>query len=205
MASDGGYIAGLGTGGGDYNALATAGFITSAAGALMSAVGAFYSTRSQQYALRQQALSLDFAQTMANINARSAEADAQSLLEAGRRENAILTFRQGAERAAVRVSQAASGTTAGIGSNAEVLASQRYTQLLDQMTLRANTVRAANAARTRGVSSKIEGLMSGVSAANARGTARSLSPAAASASSLLGSTGTLASQWVWMERYSQRR
>jgi hypothetical protein len=188
---------------GDYSSLSGFGFLASLTGALLGAVGSFYAVQGQQAALRSQASSYEHQGVMSNIEARNAEMDAQQAFEVGRREKAALTFGQGAERGAMKVEQGASGTELGAGSNAEALASQRFLHQLDSMTLDANTIRAANASRTRATALRNEGLLAGASAANLQGTAGSLSPGFAATSSFLRDTGTLASQWVYNRRYSR--
>lgn len=180
--------------------LAGVGWFASLSGTMLSAVGSFYAAQTAKNQAKSQALSAEFAQNMANIEARSAESDAQAIIESGQREKAALTLQHGYDRAAVQIQQAKSGTAAGVGSNAEVLASQRLMQRIDAMTMDSNTIRAANAARTRGVNARNEGLLAGVSAQNLRAGARTIDPYAAGATSLLGSAGTLASQWLYRER-----
>lgn len=180
--------------------LAGFGWFTSATGTMLAAVGSYYAAQSQKNQMKSQALSMEFAQNMANIEASAAESDARAIMEAGQQDKAALTLQHGADRAAVQVSQAVSGTESGSGSNAEVLASQRLMQRIDAMTLDSNTIRSANAARMRGVNSRNEGLISGVSAANLRAGAGSINPAMAGATSLLSSSGTLANQWLYRER-----
>jgi hypothetical protein len=142
---------------------------------------------------------------MASLDARAAEADAAAVADAARKEKAALTLQQGEERAAVQVQQAVSGTTAGVGSNAEVLASQRLMQRIDALTMDSNKVRAMNEVRRRQVNSRNEAALSRVSAQNLRATAGSISPGLAAVSSLLGSSGTLANQWVYSQGGSSRR
>lgn len=192
------------TPGEDFGGLAGLGFFTSLTGLLLGAVGSFYSAKGQQGQLEAQASSADFAASMAQLNARAAENDAQAILEAGQREKLGLALRSGQERAAVQVEQAASGTQSGSGSNAEALASLRFMQQLDAMTMDSNMLRAANAARTQAVDLRNQSRLARVSAANLRGTARSIDPYLGSTASLLGGAGTLASQWLYNQRYTRK-
>lgn len=178
------------------------GMFASIAGTMLSAIGNYYAAQSQKHQLKSQALSAEFASSMARLDAHRAEEDANAILEAGQREVAALTLQQGQERAGVQVSQAASGTVTGQGSNAEVLASQRLIQRIDAMTADANSIRAANAARTRGVNSRNEASLLGVSARNLRTSARSIDPYSAAASSLLSSAPMIAQQYY---NYPRRR
>ncbi len=70
--------------------------------------------------------------------------------------------------------------------------------------INANAVRAANTARMRAVDYQNQGRMAGVSAKNARATAKAISPWATAGSSLVGSAGTVARQWAVDERSSAR-
>jgi hypothetical protein len=178
------------------------GFNVSAGMTAYAITNAYYQIEAQKGQLKAQASSLDHQASMARINARQAESDAQAILRAGSDQKAALTLGQGQERAGLIAGQGASGTAiGGAGSNAEVRASQRLIQRIDAMTLDSNTIRAANAARTRGVNASNEALLSGVSARNVRGTADSLNPWVGAGTAALGSTGLLASQWTYRQRY----
>lgn len=185
---------------GDYSAFAGVGLWTQIAGSMLGAVGTYYSASAQKDAIKSQASSLEFGARMSDFNARSAEDDARAVMEAGQTEMARLTLQQGQERASIQASQAASGTTTD-GSNAEVLASQRILQRIDQMTLRANTVRAANAQRMRGVNARIEAAMGRASSANAYATAGSINPWASTTGSILSNAGSLLGSYVNLQRY----
>lgn len=173
------------------------------AGVAISAVNAYYAVEANKGNLRAQASSLDFQADQARLNAERAERDAQALLAAGQDRKMALTLEQGQQRASLIAGQAASGTTAG-GSNAEVRASQRVIARIEAMNLDSNTIREANAARTRSVNARNESSLAHVSAQNLRGTAGSMSSDMAAISSVFGSAGTLASQWAYSNR-SQRR
>lgn len=185
---------------GDYSALAGAGLWAQIGGSLLGAVGTYYAASAQKDAIKSQASSLEFGARISEINASAAEDDARAVMEAGKTEFARLTLQQGQERASIQASQAASGTTAG-GSNAEVLASQRILQRLDQMTLKANTIRAANAQRARGVNARIGASLGRVSAANAYTTAGTINPWASTSGSILSNAGSLLGNYVNLQRY----
>ena len=118
-------------------------------GALNSALGSFYSAKSQQYQLKGAAMNADFQQSMANLNARAAERQAQAIIEAGQREIGRYTMQAGAAKASANASQAARGIQAGVGSAAEISASQDYIKAVDVMTMDVNTARQAAAAVSR--------------------------------------------------------
>jgi len=184
-----------------YSGLAGFGFFTSLTGQLLGTLSSYYGAKGSQYELESQALSQDQAAFESRLNARNAENDANAIFEAGQRESFSLGLRHQQDRAAVKVEQATSGTDAGSGSNAEVLASQRFLQQLDAMTLNANTVREANNARLRATNERNQSGLHRASAANLRGTARSVNPYLAGGASLLGSASTLSNQWVYLQRY----
>ncbi len=198
----GGQFATTGGAGGSagFLGLGSAGPILSIAGALTGALGAFYSAKADQYRLRSQALDLEFESSIANINARQAELDAESIFEAGAREKALRTLQFGQVKGAARASQAARGIQAGVGSAAEVQASIDFARELDAFTIDANTVRAAGEARRRAVDQRNAALLSRVSAQNIRSAAGSISPGLAAAGSLLGSAPLVASQFAAFER-----
>lgn len=179
------------------------GWLASFAGTGLAAVNAWYQVDAQKHALEAQALALDFQQSQAALAREQAESDYQATIAAGQSEKAALTLRQGQERASLVAGQAASGTGPG-GSNAEIRATQRLMARIDAMTLDSNTLRAANAAKMRGVNASNESLLAGVSAANVRGTARGLDPYLATGASLLGNAGTISSQWVYRGSRSRR-
>ncbi len=187
------------------DAASSFGWGASIAGSAMSAVNAYYAVEANKYTLKQQASSLEFGATMATLNAQKAESDAQAILASGHDQAANLTLQQGQQRASLIAGQGASGTElGGSGSNAEVRASQRLIQRIEALTMDSNSIRAANEARTRKVNAQNEALLGGVSAANVRGTAGSMSPGTAAATEVFGSAGQLAGQWAYSQRRSRR-
>ena len=63
--------------------LADAGQGSQLGGMLLQAIGTYYGVRSQQLSLRSSAMSAEFDATMADLNARQAEAQANDVLRAG--------------------------------------------------------------------------------------------------------------------------
>lgn len=183
-----------------FSSLAGIGALASITGSLMGAIGSYYSAQAQSDALKSQASALAFGARISDIYASRAEDDARALMEAGQTELSRLTLQQGQESASLIAGQGASGTTLG-DSNAEVRASQRILQRLDQMTLRANTVRAANAQRMRGVNARIEAAMGRASSSNFSATASSINPWASGAASILSNAGGLLGSYVNLQRY----
>lgn len=162
------------------------------AGAVSGAIGSYYSAKSQQYQLRSQASTLRFQSAMSDINARAMEFEAQNILRAGERQIGMYTQRAGQIRGATRASMAARGGVLGEGSNVEIQASQDLAKEIDVMTINANTVRAAAAARTQMVNIQNQALLQRVSAAGFEGAARTIQPLGAAATSLLGSASSAA-------------
>lgn len=176
------------------------GAIMQGAGAISSAIGAFYAARAQRYTARSARLNLEFQGTIADINARAAEQDAQFLIESGQLEKLKSTLQFGAAKATARTRRAASGLQAGVGSAAEVQASIEAVKEIDSLTIDKNSLRAAGAARTRAVNFRNVALMSRVSALNVADSARSLRPGMAAFTSLLGSTGSFATSLASLNR-----
>lgn len=175
--------------------LQDSGSIMALGGLLLGAIGGFYRAQAQRDALKSQASAAEFQENIAAINARAAERDAQSILRAGADENQVLTLRQGQERGQLRAQQAGRGLTVGQGSAADVERGQRIQHLIERMTLRSNTVRRANAARSRAVDFRNQGLLAGVQSENLRGSARTVSPASNTIRSLLDGGSRLALQY----------
>lgn len=167
----------------------------SVAGAVQGAIGSYYSAKSQQYQLQSQASSLQFQQSLSSINARQAEMQAQSILQAGQQQAAQYGLRAGQAKGAARASMAARGGALSEGSNVELMASQDYAKEMDLLTINANAIRAAEAARAQGVNYGIQGAMQGISAENAARSAGSISPFMAAGTSLLGSATAIGGQW----------
>lgn len=170
------------------------GFFTSVTGTLLGALGNYYSTKSQQHELKSRALDAEFAASMANLNARAAEDDAQAEIEAGQDEKARLTAQYGQAKSDARASAAARGV--GGASVAEQLASIELAKEVDSLTITRNSVRAANRRRAEAVNYRNQGALGRVSANNLRGTAGSLSPYANAGAGLLSGAGQLASNWA---------
>jgi hypothetical protein len=156
------------------------------AGMATQAIGSFYSAKSQKSSLKFQA-------AMAEINARSAERSAQSVMLRGQREVGNLTLKAGQLKSTQRASMAANGIDIGEGSAAELQASTDLMKEIDVMTIQDNATREAWAHRTQGVNAQNEGVM-------ARSAAGSISPFGSAAGSLLGSAGSVASSWYALNK-----
>lgn len=176
--------------------MANAGLILSVLGGINQAIGGFYAAKSAQYQANSQALNYGFESDLAAINARTAEYDAQSILDAGQNQTAAYTMEAGQRKAAAKTSMAARGVVMGEGAARDVEASMDIVKDIDVLTINSNAVRAAEAQRTQGTNYRNQALMYDVSAQNARRTARSISPGMALGASLLNSASSIAAQWI---------
>lgn len=199
----GGQGTGIGTGkaGNGYGGLAGAGFWMQIGGAFLGAVGTYYEAKARQSELKSQALSMDFEQSMAAINARRMEVEAESILQAGRQQVGLSGLQWAQTRGANRARTGARGVQAGVGSAAEVTASIDYAAEVDKLTISANAVRAAGNARMGAVDQRNRGLLAGVSASNLRMTARGINPLSMAHTSLLASSGSALRQGSYLSRY----
>lgn len=130
---------------------------------------------------------------MADINARIAELGARQELFKGQAEVGKLTMAAGQLKSRQRTAMAANGIVLGEGSAAEIAASSDILKEIDKNTIEANAVRSAWGYRTQGVNYQSD-------AAAKRGTASSISPFAAGASSLLSSAGQVAKSWYQFKK-----
>lgn len=182
--------------GGQSQAAATAfntyGPWIAAFGAINSAVGSYYQAKTMQYQLESQSSAMKFQQEVSGINARQAEFQAQRILEAGERAIGVSTMRYGKAKGASRAAMAARGIQLGVGSAAEVEATTDIMKEIDSLTINANAVRQAEAARTQAANYTVQGMMQGVSADNLSMSAGTISPFGAASTSLLGSASSFA-------------
>jgi len=187
------------SGGGSGMGLAGFGTALTIAGALSSAIGGYYEAKAAKTRLRSEALSLDFQASMANLEARAAEEDAQAILGAGAQEAGSLSLHYSQALGTARAGAAARGVVGG--SADEVAASIKLSEQIDAMTLRANTVRAAGNARIRGSNANTTAALARVGASNARNSARAISPLASGVTGLLQGAGPSA---LSLSRYLER-
>jgi hypothetical protein len=180
----------------DAKLMSNVGMFTAIMGGINSAIGSFYAAKTAQYQMKSTALNYQFQSDMAAINARSAENDAQTILEAGKSEVQQYTLRAGQEKAAQTASTAGRGVVVGVGSARDVSASQDLVKNIDVMTINSNAVRAAYAQRVRATNYQNQSLLYRTSANNARRSADSVSPFASMSTSLLGSASAISSQWL---------
>lgn len=172
------------------------GLLTASFGAISSAIGGFYAAKTAQYEAKSAASNYQFQSDMDALNARSAEADAQSILEAGKSDIMRYTLQAGQNKASVTAHTAASGVVLGVGSAKEVAASQDVVKDIDVMTINSNATRAAWAKRVQATNYKNRSMLENVSSQNSLRTARSISPWMSATGSLLGSASRIGTQWL---------
>lgn len=151
------------------------------AGAGSSAVGSYYGAKSQQSSLNLQA-------GLSDINARMSESAAQQTLLAGQRDEQKSDIATANLKGAQRASMAANGIDLGVGTAAQLLTSTDTLGEIDANTIQSNAVRNAMGYRTQAVNQTNQANMS-------RAAAGAISPMSSTFTSLLGSAGSVASNW----------
>ncbi len=174
---------------------ASASLWTQIGGSVISGLGAYSSAKEGRYRAMAQAAGAESNAVMADINARLAELQAQSILDAGQREAGRLTMRAGQVMGAQRAAIAANGIDLGSGSAAEVLATTDFMKDTDRYAIEANAIRSAWGHRTQAMNEGFRAAAYRSDAAIYRANAKGSNPGAALATSLLGSAGDVASSW----------
>lgn len=151
------------------------------AGAASSAVGAYYGAQSQKTALN---LNAD----LSDINAKVAESAAQATLLTGQRDEQKSMIATANLKGTQRASLAANGVDLGVGSAANILTTTDVLGEADANTIHANAVRNAFGYRAQAVNQTNQATMS-------RAASAAISPTQALTTSLLGSAGSVASNW----------
>ncbi len=165
-----------------------AGAIAQIGGAINSEIVRFYQAKQAQYEAKSKASSMRFQADMANINARMAEDEAVSILEAGEQQKFQLTMRAGMEMAQQLTRQGARGIRIGAGSAAETQASLDLVKEIDAYNIDTNAMRQAQSRRMQAVNLRNQGLLGRVSASNIE----SMAPRSGS---LLGTAGRVGSEF----------
>ena len=166
--------------------LAMASLAGQVGGGLISTAGSFFGASAQKSALGAQA-------EIAEINARIAELGAQSALLQGQQQVGAQTLRAGQLKSRQRAAMAANGVDLGTGSAAEVQASTDLMKEIDKNILEANAIRSTWGYRAQAVNFQNEALAS-------RASAKSIKPGMTAFSTLLGSTGSVASLWYQIKQ-----
>jgi hypothetical protein len=156
-----------------------------AAGAISSAIGAWGVAKAQKYALGAQA---DIAAT----NAHLAELSAQSAMLAGQRQASNVLLRTGELKSTQRATMAANGIdiSEAKGTSQDIVNSTDFMGQTDANTINANAVSRAWGFRTEETNYTNQAIMT-------RAQTQAINPAMAAGTSLLGSSGSVASSWYY--------
>lgn len=192
--------AGKSAAGGSAASWQTAGMIAAGSGAVLAAIGQYYAAKSQKRRMRMMASSYEFQRQLSDINARRAEAEADSRLRAGQTQVMQQTLQAGQVRASQVAGMAANGIQAGVGSFKEVLATTDLVKDVEKYNISMNAVQAANAARMQAADLRTQGTMLSAQAAMTRSAAGAISPWSGVATSLLTSGGNFAMNYAYMQR-----
>jgi hypothetical protein len=171
------------------------GGIFAVGGAIQGAIGSYFNAKSQQLQLESQASSLEFQADMSRLNAVQAEFTAQQIMRAGNLKQGQVSLRAGKIKSSQRASMAARGIDLGVGSAVETIATTDLMKEIDMLTVNAETVRSAEAARLQRQNYLTQGALQDVSASNLSASASTISPGMAATTSLLGSAGSVATAW----------
>lgn len=172
------------------------GYALAVAGAASSAVGSYFSVLGERNKLRSAALSAEFEGSVAAIDARQAESDAQLAGIAGQEAIGRVTLLAGEQRAAARAGAAGRGVAVGSASAAEVQASIDLGAAIDSYTIRRNTAREVANARTQATNLRGRAVLARASARSLRAYEGALSPFTSVAASLLSSGAQIGSTWL---------
>ncbi len=143
---------------------------------LASAYAGFHQARMATFEAKSQASAFGHRAVMLQMDQRAAERRAASILEQGQSQVGAVTLEGGQRRAAIEAATAARGVEAGVGSAAEVQASEKLIQDIDVSNVTLGAVQAANAARTGAVAIENEARAARVSSRNLRRSARVAAP-----------------------------
>ena len=155
-------------------------------GAASSAIGSYFSAQSSKTSLNLQA-------DLSDINAKVSESAAQATLLTGQREEQRSQISTANLKGAQRASMAANGIDLGEGTANQVLTSTDAMGEVDANTIHANAIRGAFGYRTQAVNQTNQALMS-------RASASAISPGMSAVTSLLGSAGSVASNWYQLNK-----
>lgn len=166
--------------------LGTASLGLSVAGMFSDAVGSYYGAKSKKS-------QLEFEASIAETNARLSETAAQQELRRGEFEIGQVTRKAGQVKGSQRASMAANGIDLGVGSAAELQASTDLMKEVDRNQIEANAISSAWGYRTQATNYQNEARMS-------RAGASSINAGSAAYGSLLGSAGSVSSQWYQLRK-----
>lgn len=176
-------------------AMSQTGSIFAIGGAVTGAIGSYYAAQSQKAQLESQSSSMRFQSDISQLNAAQAEFTAQQIMRAGQQKQGQIGLRAGKIKSSQRASMAARGIDLGVGSAVETIATTDLMKEIDMLTVNADTVRSAEAARLQRQNYLTASALQDVSASNLAASGDSISPFMAAGSSILGSAGSVASAW----------
>ena len=184
-------------------AFSVAGPIMAIFGAATSAVGSYYSAQSQQNQLKMQAQNQRFAAEMARINQGMARFTAGEISREGQERFGRYAMQAGQARAGAKAAMAARGISLGEGTPTEVLGSMDLIKEIDRLSMNAQTVRAAEAAKLQAFNIGVGATMADISAQNLQATASTIYPGLALGTSLLGSAADIGGMWARNRRIEE--
>jgi len=165
------------------------GAVAAIGGSVIASIGAYASTQAEEENLKSGASSQESAAVFDDYGANQARIAAQDVVRQGRRTKGRYQLRAAQEQSSARASAAARGVEQ-VGSAAEVQASLKYAQEVDELTLDSNTLRQRQALERQELSLRNRARMRRVSAENMRRSASTISPGlAAATASLQGIAG----------------
>jgi len=171
------------------------GGIFAVGGAIQGAIGSYFNAKSQALQLESQSSSLAFQADMSRLNAVQAEFTAQQIMRAGNLKQGQVSLRAGKIKSSQRASMAARGIDLGVGSAVETIATTDLMKEIDMLTVNSETVRSAEAARLQRQNYLTQAAIQDVSSENVMASSRTISPAMAATTSLLGSASSVANAW----------
>ena len=176
------------------------GAVAAIGGSVIASIGAYATAQGQEAQLKSGAMTEDHQAVMDDLGAQQARLAAQSVVAEGRRARGRYGLRAAQEQASQRASAAARGIQGGVGSAAEVQASLKFAQTVDELTIDANTLRQRQALERQELSLRNRAEMRRVSAENMRRSASTISPGLAAATQALrglaSTTGSFARRYA---------
>ncbi len=161
------------------------GMVASIGGSVIASIGAYASQQAEEENLKAGASSQESLAVFDDLGAQQARAAAQDVVRQGQKRKNRYQLRAAQEQATQRVSAASRGVVGNVGTQAEVNASLRYAQEVDELTIDANTLRQKQALERQELSLRNRARMRRVSAENMRRSASAISPGLAAATSAL--------------------
>jgi hypothetical protein len=158
------------------NAIWNVGAIAQVGGSIIAQIGAYAGAVAAKDQLKTGAMTEDHRAVMDELGATQATIAAQSVRAEGRKARGRYAMRAAQEQSSARTSAAARGVSGNSGSAAEIQASLKYAQQVDELTIDSNTMRQAQELERRAVSLRSSADFRRVSAENMRSTAGAISP-----------------------------